>query len=100
MRTVRCLISIGLAMLAISAFMAGTAGAETLRFSKTGQPIASGIIESEEQHGAIHCQAIAELLGETPKGGAPGVVVITPNGIRVSAPAGGECEAIGEIFGA
>lgn len=98
---VRNVASLALAVFAVAAFMASPASGETLRFNENpGQPVASGNLEGEEAHGVIHCQPIAELfLGETPHGGAPGVVVINPNGSYLGAPRGGTCETIYQVFG-
>lgn len=90
--TVMCM-----AVFAIAAVLAVPASAETLRFSEGGQPIASGKLSGGEEHGAIHCQAVSDVLGSGSK--APGSVVITGNGKYVlGAPRGGECEVIYEIF--
>ena len=101
MRKFRNAMSLALAVFAVAAFMAAPASGETLRFSEEpGQPLASGKLEGEEAHGVIHCQPVAELfLGETPNGGAPGVVVINPTGTRLGAPRGGTCEVIYGVFG-
>lgn len=101
MRRFRYAVSLALAVLAVTAFMASSASAQTLRFSEEpGQPVASGQLEGEEAHGVIHCQTAAELfIGETPKGGAPGVVVINPDGTHLGGPRGGTCELISEVFG-
>lgn len=99
MRKYRKALSILLAVFALAALTAVPAGAETIRFSERGQPAASGYLQGEEAHGVIHCQPVAELfIGETPQGGAPGVVVINPTGSRLGAPEGGTCEVIYGIF--
>lgn len=99
MRSIRAMASTGLLILAFSVAVAAPAGAETLRFSEGGQPIASGYLEGEEAHGVIHCQPVAEIIGGSPKGSAPGVVVINPTGSRLGAPQNGPCEEIYGIFG-
>jgi hypothetical protein len=87
-----------LAGLMVLAVTAAPAGAQTIRFTEGGQPVASGYLEGEEAHGVIHCPAVASLNG-APSGSAPGVVVINPNGVRLGGPRGGVCEEIAEVFG-
>jgi hypothetical protein len=92
-------MSLFLAVGALAAFAAAPAGAETIRSEEKGQPIASGKVEGENAHGVIHCQAVAEAFMGSPKGSAPGVVVINPNGkVFLGGPSGGICEEITEIF--
>jgi len=100
MRKSRNVISIAMAIVSIAGLTASSASGETLRFSEgPGQPVASGQLKGEGAHGAIHCQPVAEaFLGETPKGGAPGVVVINPTGAYLGAPRGGTCELIFGMF--
>jgi hypothetical protein len=90
---------IGLAVTALVLGFAAPAGAQTIRFTEGGQPVASGQVEGEEAHGVIHCPAAAEFFSGAPKGSAPGVVVISPVGTRLGAPKGGTCEEISEVFG-
>lgn len=99
MRKFRKAMSLFLTLGALAAFAAAPAGAETLRFEEKGQPVASGKIEGENAHGVIHCQAVAEAFMGSPKGSAPGVVVINPNDTFLGGPRGGICEEIAEIFG-
>ncbi|HET9676042.1 MAG TPA: hypothetical protein VFP21_00895 [Solirubrobacterales bacterium] len=93
-------MSLLLALSALAAFVAAPAGAETLRLGEEkGQPLASGQVEGLDAHGAIHCQAVAEFfIGPVPKGGAPGVVVISPQGVHLGGPKGGICEGIAAAF--
>jgi len=90
-------VAICLAALALAVAVASPAVADSLSFTEgQGQPLLSGKLHGEEEHGAIHCQPAAELfIGETPPGGSPGVIVVTPGGKwQLAAPQGGECEAI------
>jgi len=98
LRKFRKVTSLLLAVFALAALAAVPAGAETIRFSETGRPLASGHFQGDE-HGVLHCQPVAELfIGETPQGGAPGVVVINPTHSLLGAPRGGTCEEIYEVF--
>jgi hypothetical protein len=87
-----------LAGLMVLAVTAAPAGAQTIRLTEGGQPVASGYLEGAEAHGVIHCPAVASFYG-APRGSAPGVVVVNPNGVRLGGPSGGGCEEIAEAFG-
>lgn len=79
---------------------AAPAGADQFGFEGPGQPVVSGQLHSEPQHGVIHCQPIANLIApEAGPHSSPGVIVVTPHETRIlGAPAGGGCEEIYAIF--
>lgn len=88
-----------LAALALMAAAASPASADVLRPAESGEPVLSGKLHGEEEHGVIHCRPIAEIIGQDPQT-ATGVIVVRP-GERwlLAAPNGGGCEAIFEGLG-
>lgn len=99
MSRIRKALALGLTASAFVVAIASPAGADTIRFSESGQPLVSGYLRGEEIHGVLHCQAAADFLGLGSGGSAPGVVGINPTGTFLGAPKGGTCEAIYEIGG-
>jgi hypothetical protein len=78
---------------------AAPAGADQVHFGEgPGQPVISGELHGEQQHGVIHCQPLANLVApEAGPHSSPGVIVVTPAEKWIlGAPAGGGCE---EIYG-
>lgn len=90
-------IFICLAALTLAVMVASSASADSLSFTEEpGQPALSGKLHGEEWHGVLHCQPVTELvLGETPPGGSPGVIAVTPGEkTHLGAPDRGECAVI------
>lgn len=85
-----------LATAAAAAALAGPAMAD--RFPEgSGQPILSGELHGEEEHGVVHCQPIGEFLGSSNAESA-GVIAVNPDQTRLAAPSGGTCEFIYHAF--
>jgi hypothetical protein len=95
---VRKTVVLCLVALALAATVASPASADAVRFSEGGAPIITGKIHGEDEHGVLHCRAVAEFIGESTKG-ASGVAVVRP-GERwlLAAPKGGFCEEVFEVF--